>query len=159
MFEKKKAREDIRELTISIITFHETYGTYPIADYCNDEQSGMSVMDILVGKKDIMGFANSEEVAKNNPKLINFSKFFINKKTINGMILDPWETPYHIAFDTNKDGITEISALYENEEKIGRIKAPFVIWSNGASRKNELGGSGNITSWKDSSIIKVMKNL
>tara|TARA_B100002003_G_C13697340_1_gene350959 strand:+ start:39 stop:197 length:159 start_codon:yes stop_codon:yes gene_type:complete len=51
MFEKKKAREDIRELTISIITFHETYGTYPIADYCNDEQSGMSVMDILVGKK------------------------------------------------------------------------------------------------------------
>ena len=51
MFEKKKAREDIRELTISIITFHETYGTYPIADYCNDEQSGEGVMDILVGKK------------------------------------------------------------------------------------------------------------
>ena len=130
----------------SMLLFFDTYGQYPIVSDKSDEQGG-SVLNVLGGVKWISGDPMYEYVGTLNPKLINFIEYFMGRKTVNDMILDPWGEPYHIAIDTNGDGITEIQLLYAEAEIIERVEAPFAIWSNGPNRKNELGRGDDIASW------------
>ncbi len=144
---KAKAFKDISELAKSIRHFYKIYNYYPITDFTSDEQSGGSVMDILLGKQWVTGHPYSNDVSEKNPKLINFVKYFLHQNTINDMIIDPWGKPYRIAFDTNGDGITEINKLLSGEETIKKIHAPFIIWSDGPDHKNNLCDGDDIYIW------------
>lgn len=120
------------------------YGTYPIINNNRDEQSGEDIMDILVALKSPFGSPSYSRVVKLNPKMINFAKPFLGRRTINGMIVDPWGGPYHIAIDTNGDGIIEIHPIEGIEL---RIHQSVIAWSNGPNRRNDLGFGDDICSW------------
>jgi len=144
---KRRAVRDVQKLCQGISAFFKEYGRYPIVDAESDEQLGGSVMKVLCGSHWITGEAIHENIGKLNPKLINFVECFVGRKTVNDMVTDPWDEPYNIAFDTNRDGITEIVLEYAGEKTVKRIKAPFVVWCDGPNRKNELGSGDDIASW------------
>lgn len=70
-----------------------------------------------------------------------------------GELIDPWGTPYCFAVDSNGDGTTEIfgySCDYYGREVYTRktIDQPYLIWSIGPNRRDELGEEDDICSWK-----------
>jgi hypothetical protein len=93
-------------------------------------------------------------VAKHNPDMINFAEGIIGRRTINGQIVDPWDSPYNICIDTNDDGIVEIDRHYSRcedgpslEHDNVQVGAPIAIWSNGPNKKDDLGLGDDIRSW------------
>lgn len=148
---KRQAVRDVRELTRNILAFYGKYRYYPIVDDKSDEQC-CSIMNVLCGRKWAAGKwctgrPISEDVAQLNPALINFSENLLGRRTINGHLVDPWGETYHIAIDTDNDGITEIFLSSSKEEICKRVNSPVAVWSNGPNRENDLGGGDDIASW------------
>jgi hypothetical protein len=77
----------------------------------------------------------------------------MGRRTVNDMIVDPCDEPYHIAIDTNGDGIVELvwktfTHDYEPiDDLVLRIYRPVIAWSNGPDKRNNLGFGDDICSW------------
>ena len=56
--------------------------------------------------------------------------------------LDPWGRPYHVFFDTDDDGRTEIKPMTF-------VPEPVAIWSDGFNKLNEFGEGDDVCSWKE----------
>lgn len=139
-----RANDDVMKLVEMIERYRLAYGVYPIIRNDADEQPGEGIMDILVALKSPLCTPSYSRVEKLNPNMINFAEFFIGRRTINGMIVDPWGEPYHVAIDTNEDGITEI-CRFGNIDL--RIHQPVLVWSNGPNRRNDFGLGDDICNW------------
>src|SRR5262245_8817987 len=145
---------DIAKLRVIIEKYRDYYGRYSIVNSESDEQSGLCLLEILVGKKFPWGELYNESVARFNPDGINFAESLVGRRTINGQIVDPWDNPYNICIDRNEDGVVEFDRhCLEREDGPliehyhVRIGAPIAIWSNGPNKRNDLGLGDDIKSW------------
>ena len=146
------ARDDVVMIVEIIEQYRETYGAYPIVTARTDEQSASSIIRLLAAVRTPMGRPVDEDTALMNPEMISFAKPFLGRRTINGMIVDPWGNPYHIAIDTNGDGTVELdsrdSQLYSSlEEFVLKVHLPVIAWSDGPDRRNDFGFGDDICSW------------
>jgi hypothetical protein len=103
-----QARADVMQIVEIIEKYHETYGEYLVVERNTDEQPGSILMEILAAVHTPSGHPFYPEVVEYNPKMVNFAEAIMGHCTINGIIVDPWGEPYHIAIDTNGDGIVEL---------------------------------------------------
>lgn len=155
---RQQATNDIVGLSDAICAFMKKYGRNPIVDSSSDEQPGR-IMLVLSGAKWDFGphneyvppslRAQSADAVKLNPELVNFcSQFKDRRYAVDAMLADPWGNPYHISFDIDGDGVTQLQRRTQREETVKYVEAPFVIWSSGPNGKNELGEGDDIVSWR-----------
>jgi hypothetical protein len=148
-----QARADVMQIVEIIENYHKAYGEYLIVERNIDEQPGSILMNILAAVHTPLGYPFYSGVAEHNPKMINFAEVIMGRRTVNDMIVDPWDEPYHIAIDTNGDGIVELvwktfTHDYEPiDDLVLRIYRPVIAWSNGPDKRNNLGFGDDICSW------------
>lgn len=148
-----QSRGDVMYIVEMIEQYRQTYGRYPIVEDKIDEQPGSTLMNILAAVHTPSDFPFYPEVAKFNPQMINFAKSFMGRRTINGMIADPWDEPFNIAIDTNGDGTVELmrkTFTHDNkpiDDLVLRIHRPVIAWSSGPDKRNDLGFGDDICSW------------
>lgn len=149
---KKQAICDIAELCKGLFEYYKEYQKYPILDYTTDEQNSEIIL-VLAGLKWNFGQPVTENVARLNPKSINFLEYFDGRIPLDHMITDPWESQYHIAIDTDGDFIIEIFFSSAGEKTTKQVFAPIAVWSRGPDRRNYLGDANGISSWKDLGLL------
>ena len=93
-----QARADVMQIVEIIENYHKAYGEYLIVERNIDEQPGSILMNILAAVHTPLGYPFYSEVAEHNPKMINFAEVIMGRCTVNDMIVDPWDEPYHSRF-------------------------------------------------------------
>jgi hypothetical protein len=115
---------EAERIEMALEAYRTEYGTLPPLTPIDGEEVDAAVfIAILQGK---------------NERNIRFYQPAANA-SIDGVPLDPWKRPLHIAIDTDGSGRVKVST--------SEIEETVAVWSDGANQKNEMGQGDDATSW------------
>ncbi|HMP74012.1 MAG TPA: hypothetical protein PKE55_12185 [Kiritimatiellia bacterium] len=140
---------ELRDLHAATMRYYREYGLWPVEPgavgdvHLGPRRSNAEAMNRL---RAIEGPGNRDHAG--NPRRIDFFSTVLEGRdltfafTETGEGLDPWGQPYRMAFDTDFNGVLELSDTYSE-----RFPAKgLVVWSTGPDR--EPGTRRDLRSWK-----------
>ncbi len=145
----RMARDDLRVLAEAIQRYHVEYGVWPVAG------AGPS-LDLRYGRMrsnaEVLRALRAEEGPGNvrheaNEQRITFIAVEPYRRGWSGLdeqgaFLDPWGSPYEMAFDSNYDGTCEV-----RDSVYGRlIGQGMALWSRGPDRRSDT--PDDLLHWK-----------
>lgn len=129
---EQEAASDVRTLQGAVDSFRFEYGYDPVPTNTKREAHQAEILQVLCPS------ADSLSARSLNPKGIHFLNVPPDR-VIDGAFVDPWGNPYHLAFDSDGDGITEVGSTH--------ITSRVAIWSSGKNGRNDHGRNDDICSW------------
>jgi hypothetical protein len=112
----------------AIQSYSAEYGTYPIVNKIGIQQPISEVYEVLNGRTGELG-------DKMNPRRLCYLSF---SRTKDGIPLDPYGNPYHVAMDVTASGTLTLGGIVRKQR--------VFIWSNGPNGIDENGAGDDIGS-------------
>lgn len=141
-----KVQTVVANLTTAFRAYYTEYGKWPVST-AGDLDMTNSFVSLLNGQ-DINGPINGVTYLGNPRKIAFFD--FKGEEIKTGAFLDPWNTAYHVRFDT--DYANAIQDPFESA--VTNISAGFLVWSSGPDALYDTSGDlgtaknqDNIKSW------------